>query len=383
MYLSKRAFSLIEFLIFIVLLLTVGALVFWTVVKVLSAVSTSAGEAKKEVEIVFNTDWLIFDLKHAGYGISVNETTPVLSYCNGTADSSIEACNVASSLGVDDNKLLLIKETSNIVRSDSGENPSIGFILCKSGSEVLNNAPGLDTTIQRCVAQDGIKQLITDTSDCSCSSPPVNTADFATLFPYWSDGACKGYTGCCQNQYCTGIAWFLDEPATSSGVPQACLIVGTKILYRAYTENDGSFNKTQVIPCVADWDVWFGLDSDNDTVIDRWVNYLPTSDMSSDPNGVNAALARELKIAKVYFLVQSSYQAEPDYDYCALHGDICDSSTCGVGKILADTLKDADGTEHYVCLKHPDGDTWKHYRWKMVEINVSPFVNIPYPVTTP
>jgi prepilin-type N-terminal cleavage/methylation domain-containing protein len=379
MYISKRGFSLIELLVVLILLLIVGSLAFWTVIKILSAVSTSAGEAKQEVEIVFNTEWLIFDLKHAGYGISVNETTPVLSYCNGTANSSIEACNVASALDVDDNKLLLIKETSNIVRSDSGENPSIGFILCKSGTEILNNAPGLDD--QKCVAQDGIRRLIGDNVDCSCSA--VSSADFATLFPYWTDGACKGYTGCCQNQYCTGIAWFLDEPTADSGAPEACLNVGTKILYRAYTEDDGSFNKTQVIPCIADWDVWFGLDSDNDTVIDRWVNYLPTSDMSSDPAGVNAALARELKIAKVYFLVQSSYQAEPDYDYCTLHGDICDSSTCGAGKILVDTLKDSDGTEHSVCLKHPDGETWKHYRWKVVQINVSPFVNIPQPLTTP
>ncbi|RTZ68859.1 MAG: hypothetical protein DSZ30_03500, partial [Aquificaceae bacterium] len=313
--------------------------------------------------------------------ISVNETTAVLSYCNGT--NGVEACSVATSVGAVDNKLLLIKETSNIVRSSSYENPSVGFISCKNSLEIINKASGIDTTQHKCVVLDDLKQLVTDNSDCSCSSSPVNTLDFAVLFPYWTDGACKGMTGCCQNQFCTGIAWFLDEPSGDSTYPSSCRLLGTKALYRSYTNSTGNFTKQQIIPCVADWDVWFGLDTDNNTDIDRWVNYLPTADMTSDSNGVNNAMAEQLKMAKVYLLVQASYSADPDYDYCALHGDICNTAQCGSDKLLIDTLKDDDGTEHYVCLKHPDGDTWRHYRWKVIQIDITPFPNIPNAVVTP
>ena len=387
---SKKGFTLIELLLVIVLLLTVGALAFWALVKVLSSLSTSVGETKKEVELAFNVDWLIFDLKHAGYGISVNETRPVISYCNGTYNPSVDACEIAQNKGISDLKLLLIRETSNIYRTTrSGDVPSAGFEICNNNELVYKSVKV--PSKYRCIFLD-YNRLYLKTDTCSCS---LDRNPFYVLYPVVEDDICSSPTNraCCENQDCTAIAWFLYTPngsSSSSGAsyPTACKNLGTKILYRSFTYKgdipigDGNFCK-QIISCVADWDIWFGLDTDNDTVIDRWVNYLPTNEMTSDPDGVNGAMAKQLKMAKVYLLAQASYSPDPDYDYCALHDEVCNTAQCGADKLLIDTLKDGDGTERYVCLKHPDVDAWKHYRWKIVQINVSPFLNIPQPLTTP
>lgn len=353
---KRKGFTLIELLVVLGLIALIGTIMLYVLIKTLKTFSTQTGASKKTVETSINTDILVFDLKHIGYGISKDESSLVLSYCNGTLDSDNPACNLASDKGAVDNKLLLIKETSNILRSSV---PTIGLVVM-NGTELVYAYPSSAASgSYNCTWMDNQKNLL---GEAACDSAP--STQIAMGYPLDPKAACQSDTDvqCCKKQKCIGISYFL----TDKNVPQSCKY--TFVLRRDTPGGSGSIYQVPVINCVADWDVWFGL---GDTQVEKWVNEIPYngSDWSITSN---QDLATSLKIMKVYLLVQASTSADPNYDVCTKSGIKCDDPDCGTDKVLVDTL---NGTK--VCLKHPLNNLWRHYRWKVVEITISNFPNIP------
>ena len=363
-----------ELLIAFVLFILIGSLVFWVLVKALRSVASTAAEAKQSSSVAINTDWLAFDLKHVGYGISLNETSIVLSYCNGSGDPLINpACAAASSVNPVGNKLLLLKETTNVADTEcSSDDPDfgIGFVLWNGTAVAYQETPcdvcGVYKNQIKCEWETTDRIYLG--SNICCQAP---SADLAVGYPIDTDSACISSTNkaCCQNQKCTGILWYLKPTTTSIN---NCFN-GTYVLYRKTTASDGGFEyAVPIISCVSDWDIWFYIDTDNDGVPDTWLNEIPDGSYITN----NDDLHNKLKLVKIYLLVQASYSPDPNYDFCKLAAKDCDN-TCGNGYILADVLKDADGKTHLVCLKHPDNPDWVHYRWKIVTLPVDNFPDIP------
>lgn len=375
---NKRGFTITEILVAGVLFLVLGSLIFIAVTKALQSVSSSIGEGKQTATAAVTLDNLLFDIKHAGYGISVDENSTVISYCNGSGSN--DACIVANDVGAKDNKVLLLKETTNILDTGcSDDDPDFGFgFVMWNGSSVVYNATSCDVCGSykdniSCEWLDGEKKHLGN--DTCCNAP---NSSLAFGFPIDTDTACQKYgnglgsggnasRACCNKQYCTGIVWYLNEVST----PNYCFN-STSVLYRKTTNSTGGYQPAvPVLNCVADWDIWFGLDTDGDGNVDTWVNNFPTSGGMT-----NAQIKKQLKLVKVYFFIQASYSPNKDYDYCSSQAADCDD-TCGNGYVLGDRLRDSDGTVHNVCLKHPSDPNWVHYRWNILTLTVASFPDIP------
>ncbi len=383
---NNRGFTLLELLIVLLIFLIVGGVIFYIVVRTLNVFSTTGSSLKKTVEVLINTDVLTFDIKHAGYGISSNETQLVISYCNGNYSPLNPACKAASIVngsyypnGPIDNKLLLLRETVNIVRSQNAY-PSAGFILA-NGTPILSEPPNA-TDAPECVWLGSNKQLLSSSSGCS-SGP---TGILSTGFPISVPDACQNPSNvlCCSNQKCSSIMYYLQNDTESSTKAKYC-INGTFSFIREVPDNTGNLNNTvlhhlRTLQCVTDWNTWFGLDGNNDTVVDRWVNEIPYTDPTATPSMNltvinNDDLRTKLIMMKIYLLVQASTGADPKYNFC-LYANCTANNT----EIVVDTLV-AGSSVTPVTLKTPKArtgnDNWIHYHWKIIQINTYYFPDIP------
>ncbi len=133
------------------------------------------------------------------------------------------------------------------------------------------------------------------------------------------------------------VDYYLHRPAT---MPKNCA-PGTYILYR-----NASY---PVLSCVADFQVGFGLDTNNDGVIDSW-----TQDLTS----LSALQVREqLKQVRVYILVQNGV-FDPDYvyPYTSVYVGNPSLGTSGIGR-------------NFTFSGITD---FRHYRWKLIRLVVQP-----------
>jgi len=386
---KRKGFTVTELLVASALFILVGTLIVVAMSHVLQKFSNTVGDTKQRSAEAISLDDLIFDIKHAGYGISVDEDALVMNYCNGFSCLSNDACFIATHyIAPAGNKLLLLRETTNIADPDySYTDPDFGFgFVMWNGTGVVYNATngyrvcGTSSTYLReeCAWMDGQGHYLGNSTCCQVAG---GYSSIAFGFPKDTDSACEqpfgGWTfifqrACCKDQYCTGILWYLKQPAAAVDY---CLS-GTYTLYRQTTSpssSSGFQTPVPVLNCVADWDVVFGLDTDGDGNVDYWVDRLPyTCGMTNDD------IKQEVKLVKVYMLVQSSYIPDKTYDFCSIRNVDCDDpNTCGNGYVLVDTLRDGSGNPVYVCLKHPSDANWRHYRWHVVDLTISYLPNIP------
>jgi len=352
----KLGFSLIELLIAILLIIVIGSVLFYLITLAVRSFSDLGTAGKKEIETSINLDTLNFDIKHAGYGISTTETSLVISHCNNGTDG--DACQLADDVDAVRKKLLLLKETTNIVRS-LDEAPTVGFVIW-NGSEASAYPEDLSAKILNhpfCVWTGNDRNYI---GEGNCDE--VNYPSLAVGYPYDNGTACYDTTPyCCRNQYCTGIAYYL----TSSGILDKC-VKGTYIFRRHTPAND---EYVPTLSCVSDWIVWFGIDTNADGKPDRWVNQLPDSSSNALIEN-NADLKQKLVAMKIYFLVQASDMFEKNYNHCK-HAICNDDNTT----IVVDTLP--GGIEVKLTTPQEVNPHWVHYKWQVVEQTITSFPDIP------
>jgi hypothetical protein len=129
-------------------------------------------------------------------------------------------------------------------------------------------------------------------------------------------------------------------------MPQACAR-NTGILYKAtINQGDGDLNRHPLIDCVADMQVIFRLDTNNDGTIDSTVE---------DISGLTAQQIREqLKEVRVYIL---SHEGQRDSAFKYSNG------TVTVGEF---------GLGRTFNLSSIIGPGWENYRWKVSVLVVKP-----------
>ena len=131
-----------------------------------------------------------------------------------------------------------------------------------------------------------------------------------------------------------------------ASIPQACA-PNTGILYKAsINQGDGARNPEPLIDCVADMQVIYRLDTNNDGAIDSTVN---------DISGLTAQQIRDrVKEVRVYIL---SHEGQSDMSFRYRN------STITVGEF---------GVGRTFNLSSTIGSGWENYRWKVSTLVVKP-----------
>jgi len=229
------------------------------------------------------------------------------------------------------------------------------------------------TVIRRAFSESGfVNQLVVLTSGSG-----VNT--FSTSFSSNGLGAGSGFEPVLQQE--THYLYGIDSASISRpfnrtdyyvrrpvGIPGMCAD-RTGVLYKAnLNQSDDTFTEIPIMDCVADMQVVFGWDMNEDGVIDTVSNADGSTVSSSagynsanvkDETIINAELIRNrLKLVKVYLLVQDG---RPDPNYKNTKDIIVGNKELGEESV----------TKKYT-VTDIDANKWSHYRWKVYRIVVDP-----------
>ncbi|MCX5804653.1 MAG: PilW family protein [Proteobacteria bacterium] len=145
--------------------------------------------------------------------------------------------------------------------------------------------------------------------------------------------------------------YYISRP--TSNMPASCA-QNTGILYKATVNHaDGLLTEMPLIDCVADMQVVFGLDTNNDGVVDSQSNNI---------SSLSAQQIRErVKEVRVYILAQ---EGQKDTSYTHL------SSSITVGE--TDTSSPYFGLGSTFNLSTTIGTGWQNYRWKIHALAIKP-----------
>jgi hypothetical protein len=137
--------------------------------------------------------------------------------------------------------------------------------------------------------------------------------------------------------------YYIQRPAS---IPQTCA-PNTGILYKAtINQGNGAINPEPLIDCVADMQVIYRLDTNNDGMIDSTLD---------DISGLTAQQIREqLREVRVYILSHEG-QSDSAFRYA--------NSTITVGEF---------GLGRTFNLSATIGSGWENYRWKVSTLVVKP-----------
>jgi prepilin-type N-terminal cleavage/methylation domain-containing protein len=157
--------------------------------------------------------------------------------------------------------------------------------------------------------------------------------------------------------------YFVKRPAAAD-IPTKCAD-NTGVLYKATVNHaDGKLTEIPIMDCVADMQVVFGWDMNEDGVVDAFSNADGTTVNGGDTTAVKNTIAdaellrNRLKIVKVYLLAQEGSR-DPNYRN---QKDI-DVGNRSLGEISV--------TKSYT-VADITAKNWTNYRWKVYRIVVSP-----------
>jgi len=157
------------------------------------------------------------------------------------------------------------------------------------------------------------------------------------------------------------IDYHLKRPV---GIATSCA-ENTGTLYKSLlNHSNGKFTEIPIMDCVADMQVVFGWDLNEDGVIDAYSNADGSTVNGGDTAAVQATMGdaglirNRLKVVKVYLLVQDG-RRDPSFR---------NSNSIVVGN---DSLGEKSLTKEYT-VANIDDKKWTNYRWKVYRIVVTP-----------
>jgi len=309
---NNKGVTLIELLITMLILgITISA-VYLTYISVLGDFKRQTKLTETQIEKGLGLEILRLDLEHLGYGIASNTNDKAIEYDGTTLTirSTINSTN-QDTFGyaiVDciagNNSSYRLDQVIEKINDDNTTKKRDFVVINLDNFSFIENRPNLNIKTQ---------QLYT---------PCTDNATFM-IFPYDNTTA-SGCTG----QFCNKISYNL-----STTQPLDTCNPNAKNLLRKV----GTSNGTPIINCVADFQVRFILDNNNDGIPETTQSTLsiPNSDMN------------KLKLINVYLLVQ---EGQKDKNYTSPNSYSMDG----------------------INFSLPTG--YENYRWKIVKISVTPHI---------
>ncbi|NOY39150.1 MAG: hypothetical protein GXO95_02655 [Nitrospirae bacterium] len=374
--------TLIEMLIAMVMFVLVIAAASAVFIPLLTQFKQQSKISETQIEGIIGLELLRRDIEHAGYGLpwnglitysesasnpfSLNDAptgTPraiisqnnVTTYSapnnifNGTDYLAIKAATAAGNyvagkwthLGVNGTKTWR-PDRENINKKDDG--------TTNDNVRVIVISPGTTTATERTLVVDGT-QFFTMYSNVT-STPWAPTDPTETRFVYGIDPDVDLRMPFNRSDY------FVRRYDSSENniTPQRCA-PNTGVLEKATVKHgDGGFAYLPVLDCVADFQVTFWLDTDNDGDID----WPPSDDICT----LTAKELREqLKEVRVYIVAHEG-QRDANYDFS---GDNS-RETLSAMEISGTDSRTITFTNLKTLVGNPD---YKFYRWKVYTITVS------------
>lgn len=296
---KQKGLTLVELLITMVIVSIIIGISYSTFNKVLTGSKSQIKSIESQIDKTLALENMRLDIEHAGFGIANDETEPPMSW------------NVTTQT------LTLRSTMSNTNRTTQGWL----MVDCSSGGNWTDNI----VIDKRAVATNNIVFLsdngtLIKTANSTNTTCPGNGLD--ALIGYTYDNS---VTNGCTDQRCMAFTYTLSD---SQPLPDCNS--NTRNLLRKV----GGSNGNPVLNCVADWDMIFDLDTNNDRVVD-------VSD-SSSCNGTQVVRS------KVYILFQEG-RFDKDYNFSG-------NNTAGGFNIGA------------VNLTLPND--YQHYRWRIIQMTI-------------
>lgn len=391
---SAAGFSLIELLIYIVLLGILMVLVFSTFIPVMQSGSRQwrIGETKIETGVGLNL--LRTDLDHAGFGLPWEfpvgvtpspyfEPAAPAALADAPGAPNADPLNVPRALASEDNSALSLNNADyltikamNVVFGTAGQ--KWGW-LGRQGDvnhtpllQPLSNDALVSTdrviVIRPEVSAGEYRQLVLDgtnyfahytVADLTPFAPPPtpNDPNGARYLIYGIDGNNDPRRPFNRTDY------YINAPTAANPQSAQCA-PGTGTLVKAtLNQANDNFTISPIVDCVADFQVVYYLDTNGDGGGDTIAN-------ASGLNGLTAQQVREqVKSVRCYILTHEG-GVDQTYTYPNVNINVGELDPNGV-PVLA-----VDGTPAGRVLTPNDMTnicpTWRNYRWKVYSVSVTP-----------
>ncbi|MCX5811030.1 MAG: PilW family protein [Proteobacteria bacterium] len=359
-YKRQSGFSLIELLIVTAIISIVIIISSDTFTIILKQSGQQVKVVGSQIDSIIGINVLRSDIEHAGYGLPWKfQTTP--STTNYEAATAITASTyndlppnlpravlTGNDTGYNSSDYLVIKSTL----AGTSDTAQRWTYIIKGSTPKVWNSTKLDLTNGARVIV--IKPKVDDNSD---NELVMNGTTFFTQYNSATFAAAFSPTKTSERFLIYGVDldtdlrmpfnradYFIARPTTN--MPASCA-ANTGILYKATVNHaDGLLTEMPLIDCVADMQVVFQLDTNNDGVVDSQSNNIST---------LSAKQIRErVKEVRVYLLVQEG-QRDTSYTHSP---SIITIGEFGLGRDFN--------------LATIIGTGWQNYRWKVHTLAIKP-----------
>lgn len=348
----QDGFSLVELLIVMALFVIVLAISTDTFTIILRQSSQQAKTAETQIEGIVGLEMLRTDIEHAGYGLpwafqaGINYSEAAAEPCAGfttndapsTVPRAILSCN---NTGFNGSDYLVIKST---IAGMNGVSQLWSYMETDTTRHTWPLASdNLESTDRVIVIRPKASETVLKQLVMSGGTFSTQYSGIVGLLSVQSGDIIYGVNGSAASMPFNRANYYIRRPADAD-MPSLCS-PGSGILYKAtVNHNGGGLREYPLLDCVADMQVIFRRDTNNDGTID-------TEDESLA--GLNAQQIREqVKEVRVFILTHEG-QRDAGYTY--------PNNTIIVGNRNFNLSADLSDTT-----------AWQNYRWKVYTLIVKP-----------
>jgi len=366
---GQEGFSLIELLIVTAIIAVVIIISSDTFTVMLKQSGQTAKVVGSEIDSIIGIGILRYDVEHAGYGLPWRfRTTPSTANYEVAATITASAYNdvppnlprafvTGNNAGYNSSDYLAIKST---LAGTSDASQKWTYII-QGGTPKVWGSTRLDlATNDRVIV---IKPRVDENSQ---NELVMNGTVFFTTFNAAGLAAAFSPSLPSERFLIYGVDpdtnlrmpfnradYYIARPATN--MPPSCA-PNTGILYKATVNHgDGLLTEMPLFDCVADMQVVFGRDTNNDGVVDSATNDMTTLALTAEQ------IRAQIKEVAIYILAQ---EGQIDTSYTHL------SSSVTVGDTNAASLYFGLGSTFN--LSSTIGAGWQNYRWKVHTLKIKP-----------
>jgi type II secretory pathway pseudopilin PulG len=358
---NNRGISLVELIIVMALVVIVLAMNTDTLRVIFRQSRQQTQAAGSEMERLLGLEILRVDVEHAGYGLPWSfQNAGLINYSEVTANpyssndapanpprALLNANNPSSTFNLAD--YLVVK--SSMVAANSASQ--------KWTYAIAGQTPHVWGASNDLVNNDRVVSLFENTASVLDKRLVMNGAVFAATYSVTAGATFPGNQSERYAIYGVDPDTDLSMPfnradyyiSRPSPMPRACA-PGTGILYKATAnQSGGGLNPQPIIDCVADMEIIFRLDTNEDGLIDTAINDLGTR---------NARQIREqVKEVRIYIL---SHEGERDTSFRYASNPVTPNIVT-VGEF---------GQGRDFDLASAIGAGWANYRWKVDSLVIQP-----------